>query len=71
MGVVGAVTPLQVPARVFDFDMWVMALATILLMPYMIGARGTLGRIESILFLVFYGAYIAAIGIGIDHIIPA
>ncbi|NQV55158.1 MAG: calcium/sodium antiporter [Rhodospirillales bacterium] len=71
MGIVGAVTPLEIPARVLNFDMWVMLLATVVLMPYMIGGRGTLGRIESLLFILLYVAYIVAISFGVDRIIPA
>jgi cation:H+ antiporter len=68
MGVVGAITPLQVPARVLDFDMWVMALATLALMIYMIGGRRELGRSEAGIFLALYCAYIIAIATGIDRI---
>jgi cation:H+ antiporter len=68
MGVVGAITPLEVPARVLDFDMWVMGLVTLLLMIYMIGGRRELGRFEAGIFLAVYGAYIVAIAAGVDRI---
>lgn len=68
MGVVGAITPLEVPARVLDFDMWVMGLVTLALMIYMIGGRRELGRFEAGIFLAVYGVYIVAIAAGIDHI---
>jgi cation:H+ antiporter len=68
MGVVGVITPMEVPARLLDFDMWVMGLVTVLLMVYMIGGRRQLGRIEAGFFLAFYGAYIVAIAVGIDRI---
>ncbi len=68
MGVVGAITPLQVPARLLEFDMWVMALVTLALMVYMIGGRRQLGRSEAGIFLLFYCAYIVAIATGIDRI---
>lgn len=68
MGVVGAITPLEMPARVLEFDIWAMALATGLLMFYLIGGRRSLGRAEAAVFLLLYGAYIAAIAFGIDRI---
>ena len=44
-----------------------MALATLLLMVYMIGRRRRLGRAEAAVFLLLYGAYIMAIVFGIDR----
>ncbi|MEE2761771.1 MAG: calcium/sodium antiporter, partial [Pseudomonadota bacterium] len=68
MGVVGAVVPLEVPDRVLNFDIWVMGLATLLLLVYLIGVRHRIGRLEAALFLGVYAAYILALGTGIDRI---
>ena len=71
VGLVGAITPLDIPARVINMDIWAMALATFLLMPYMIGGRHNFGRIEALLFVVVYGAYIASLAFGVERILPA
>jgi cation:H+ antiporter len=71
VGVVGAITPLEIPARVINMDIWIMAVATLLLMPYMIGGRHTFSRFEAFLFVLVYGAYIASMAFGVDRILPA
>lgn len=68
IGVTATVTPIDVPLRVPQFDIWVMVLATLFLMPYMLTRRETLGRAEAIIFLAVYSAYIVALGFGVDHI---
>ena len=70
VGVVAMVTPLEVPARVINLDIWVMAGATLALMPFMIGRSELLGRPVATVLLVAYLAYIAAIGMGVDRLIP-
>ncbi|MBT3992258.1 MAG: calcium/sodium antiporter [Rhodospirillaceae bacterium] len=71
VGVVSLVTPMDVPARVINFDNWIMLAATLILMPYMIGRRERLGRVEAFLFLAAYLIYIAAIGYGVERLLPA
>ncbi len=68
IGVVGVVTPLHIPDRVLNMDMWVMLGATLLLMPFMLMGRKHLGRFEAGVFLALYLAYIAALGMGVDRL---
>ncbi len=68
LGVIGAtalVAPLTATAQVVNFDIWVMAGVSLVLVPLMLsGSR--LGRLEALLFLVAYGAYttIQFVGVG-------
>ena len=71
IGVVAVVTPVTVEARVVDFDIWIMIGATLLLLPFMMGGLRQIGRAPALAFLIMYMAYIGAIGLGIDRIIPA
>jgi len=71
VGVVAVITPMEVPARVVNFDIWIMAAATLILMPFMIGRRERLGRFEAFLFLVAYLIYITTLGYGVETLIPA
>lgn len=57
-GTVAVVKPITVPADIASFDIWVMGGATLVFLFFAFtGAR--LGRIESLLLLVGYGAYLA------------
>ena len=71
IGVVAVVTPVTVEARVVDFDIWIMIGATLLLLPFMMGGLRQIGRVPALAFLIMYMAYIGAIGLGIDRIVPA
>ena len=71
IGVVAVVTPVTVEARVVDFDIWIMIGATLLLLPFMMGGLRRIGRAPALAFLILYMAYIGAIGLGVDRIIPA
>ncbi|MFP6711840.1 MAG: calcium/sodium antiporter [Rhodospirillales bacterium] len=71
VGVVSVIAPMEVPARVINLDIWIMAAATLILMPYMIGRRERLGRFEAFLFLAAYLIYIASIGYGFETLFPA
>ena len=71
IGVVAVVTPVTVEARVVDFDLWIMIGATLLLLPFMMGGLRQIGRAPALAFLIMYIAYIGAIGLGVDRIIPA
>jgi len=66
VGVVAVVSPMDVPARVIEFDMIIMAVATLLLMPFMIGNKEVISRPISGFYLIAYLAYIAAIAMGVD-----
>ena len=70
VGVVSIVTPLSIPARVINLDVWVLLAATLLLMPYMIGRLTRLGRFQALLMLFAYLTYIASIAYGIESLIP-
>ncbi len=68
VGTVAVVTPLDIPGRVLDLDLWIMLAATLLLLPFMLSAKKYLGRIESGIFFLLYLAYIAALALGIDRL---
>ena len=70
VGVVSIVTPLSIPARVINLDVWVLLAATLLLMPYMIGRLTRLGRFQALLMLFAYLTYIASIAYGIESLMP-
>ncbi len=71
IGVVAVITPVTVEARVLNFDLWIMIGATLLLLPFMVGGLRQIGRAPALAFLIMYIAYIGAIGLGIDRVIPA
>ena len=66
VGVVAVVSPMDVPARVINFDMIIMAVATLLLMPFMIGSKEVISRPVAAFYLLAYLAYIAAIAMGFE-----
>lgn len=70
IGVVAVVSPVTVEARVVDFDLWIMIGATLLLLPFMMGGLRQVGRAPALAFLIMYIAYIGAIGLGVDRIVP-
>ena len=70
VGVVSIVTPLSIPARVINLDVWVLLAATLLLMPYMIGRLTRVGRFQALLMLFAYLTYIASIAYGIEDLMP-
>ena len=69
VGVVSIITPLSIPARVINFDGWIMFAATLLLMPYMIGSSTRMGRFQALIMLLGYLIYIASIAYGVDRLI--
>ncbi len=71
IGIVAVITPVTVEARVLNFDLWIMIGATLLLLPFMMGGLRQIGRAPALAFLIMYIAYIGAIGLGIDRVIPA
>ncbi|MCH7863805.1 MAG: calcium/sodium antiporter [Proteobacteria bacterium] len=60
-GLAAMVAPLPVADKIMDFDIWVMLGATVLVLPILAG-RWRLNRPGAALFLILYGAYIAANG---------
>lgn len=58
VGTVSIVTPIDVPARVLDVDLWIMFLASLMVMPFAIRRR-TLTRAPALVFVVAYVAYLA------------
>ena len=71
VGIISLITPLNVPARLANFDMWVMLVATLILMPYMIGKKTQLNRLQAALMLSAYLIYVFSIYIGIDKLVYA
>jgi cation:H+ antiporter len=69
VGVVSIITPLSIPARVINFDGWIMFVATLLLMPYMIGRSTRMGRFQALIMLLGYLIYIVSIAYGVDRLI--
>ncbi len=68
VGIVAMVTPLEVPERVLSLDNWAMLLATLLMMPFMIGGATTISRPVAGLFVLIYVGYIVSIGFGVAAI---
>ena len=67
-GGVAAITTLPVAEQIRNFDLWVMMAATVMVLGYLaMGSR--IGRGAGALFLVLYGAYIAAQAMGVDWVL--
>jgi len=65
VGLVTMVTPLNAPAQILEFDLWVMLAVTIFMIPYLLGQL-RLGRVASALFLTAYAAYISLQAYGVS-----
>jgi cation:H+ antiporter len=59
MGVAALARPVPVPAQILSFDLWAMAAATALLLPFLLLGR-RLGRAAGWAFILCYAAYISA-----------
>lgn len=68
IGTVSLIRPLPVADRIMRFDIGVMLVASVALLPILSGGR-TFGRIKAALFLAAYGAYIGAQIYGVRNII--
>jgi cation:H+ antiporter len=68
IGAVAMVRPLPVADQIMRFDLGVMLVATVALLPILSGGR-TFGRIKAALFLAAYGAYIGAQVYGVRNLI--
>ncbi|CCQ74858.1 calcium/sodium antiporter [Magnetospira sp. QH-2] len=58
-GIVSVVHPIPVPDQIFYFDIWVMLIATLIMIPFAITNR-EFNRIEAGIFLFAYGGYVVA-----------
>jgi cation:H+ antiporter len=57
-GVVAVVKPISIPGDIASFDVWVMIAASLLFMIFAwTGAR--IGRVEALLLVIGYGAYVS------------
>lgn len=68
VGAVALVTPLEVPAQVLDFDLWMMLAITVVMMPYLTGGW-RINRPTAAVFLTAYGAYIFAQAYGVPAVL--
>jgi cation:H+ antiporter len=70
VGGVAMVVPLEAPQQILDFDLWLMMLVTVLMLPFfVVGWR--IGRVVAVMFLVVYVAYIIAQAYGISSLFMA
>ena len=69
MGIISIINPLDVPIRIIFFDMWVVLIATLLLMPFMLGNFDKINRYHSSILLIIYLIYIIAIYSGMDKLV--
>ncbi|MDP2619071.1 MAG: calcium/sodium antiporter [Hyphomicrobiales bacterium] len=60
IGIASVITPISVPERFLDLDLWVMLFTTLMIMPFVISRR-TLTRLPAFGFLVAYVAYITLV----------
>jgi cation:H+ antiporter len=65
LGITAMVQPLVIPAQILDRDLWVMSGATALLLAFAVSGW-RLTRIEGLILLGFYTAYLAWLGGGIS-----
>ena len=68
-GVVAVITPVSVPLRIIEFDVWIMLFATLALVPFLIWQKKGIGRGVATLYFVSYLVYVFAIGSGVNKII--
>ena len=65
-GAVALVSPLDIPARIVNFDMIIMAVSALVLMPFMIGNKEVISRPVAGFYLAAYLGYIASIAAGVE-----
>ncbi|MEE2746704.1 MAG: calcium/sodium antiporter [Pseudomonadota bacterium] len=66
IGIVSLMVPLDVPDRIASFDLWVMFVSTLVLIPFLVRGKGYIGRGLAVAFLAGYLCYITAIFSGIS-----
>ncbi len=62
MGAVCTVTDIEVPTQFLLYDIWIMVLATVFLLPFMY-SDNKLSRIEGFVFVLLYLCYIISVGL--------
>ena len=67
-GVVAILTPLTISPQLLMFDVWVMLLCTLSMVPILIFRR-CLGRSTALIMLICYLSYIICQGIGVDTVL--
>lgn len=67
VGGVAIVAPLEAPQQLLDFDLWLMLLVTVLMLPFFVGGW-RIGRVIAVMFLAVYVAYIIAQAYGISSL---
>lgn len=69
-GLVAVVTGLQVPDQMVRFDIWVMLIATLMLMPVLLG-KIKLNRGFAMVFFLLYVGYIGAQAYGVERLLSS
>lgn len=69
-GLVAVIVDLPVPDQIIGFDIWVMLVATVMLMPVLLG-RMKLNRGYAGVFLALYLAYVGAQAYGVEKLLAA
>ncbi len=69
-GIVAVVKPIPVPDQVLNFDIWVMLVATVMLLPVLLGWM-KLDRKYAFLFFVVYLGYIGAQAYGVERLLAS
>ena len=70
VGGVALVAPLEAPQQLLNFDLWLMLLVTVLILPFVVGGW-RLGRTVAVVFLAVYVAYVIAQAYGISSLVMA
>lgn len=69
LGVVAIVVPVPFAAKIIGFDLWVLLIVSVLLIPFMLSG-GRITRLEGIALLGFYAVYIGFQFAGIGGVMP-
>lgn len=69
-GIVSIVKPIPVPDQVLNFDIWVMLVATVMLLPVLLGWM-KLDRKYAFLFFVLYLGYVATQAYGVERMLAS
>ena len=62
--------PVPISDKIIDFDLWILLIATALLLLFMLTGR-RLSRLEGVVMLSLYGLYVAAQFVGMGGAMPA
>jgi len=69
-GIVSLVIPIPVPAQVLSFDIWVMLIATVMLLPVLMGWM-KLDRKYAFVFFAIYLGYVGAQAYGVERLLAS